>query len=292
MTQAVLDHKVAGPARGGPFGSRAAGQWLLDIGADEALPPMLIFPHAGGGPAAYRHLAQRWNQRLHPFIVHLPGRESRMGEEPMRSMPSLIRALVPAVLPLLGSRFVLYGHSMGALVAFELARQARRCFGIEPDHLIISGYPAPRRIRHTGRHMLPDAELWESVCALGGLPPAIAADPEMRSLLMPVMRADFCLCETYSYVPDRPLTCPISAFGGVQDNEVRTSDIAAWADETTGDFRYELSIGGHFFNVKQPGEFADLVMRDLAVTLALAGPLGRRPSDADQRFTAGRRTAS
>lgn len=262
MTHALLERNIAG----------AAGPWLLDTGADAALPPVLIFPHAGGGPAAYRQLAQRWSHRLRPFLVHLPGRESRLDEEPIGALPKLVRALLPAAMPLLSSRFVLYGHSMGALVAFELARHARRCFGIEPDHLIISGYPAPSLARRTSRHLLPDAELWETVCAIGGFAPAVASDPQIRSLLLPAIRADFGICDTYSYLPEQPLTCPISAFVGTQDKEVPIPDIRAWDGETSGEFRSEALLGDHFFNLKQPGDFADRVLRELEMTVIPAGP--------------------
>jgi surfactin synthase thioesterase subunit len=110
------------------------------------------------------------------------------------------------------------------------------------------------------------------VQALGGLPPAIASDLQLRSLLLPALRADFTICETYSYLPDRPLTCPISAFAGAQDGEVPSTDMASWAEETSGEFRLELLPGDHFFNVKQPGEFADRVLRELAVTLPQTRP--------------------
>src|SRR6266567_1755411 len=185
--------------------------WTVEPRSTSAeLPPLVVFPHAGAGAAVYRRLAVQQADRFHTAIVVAPGRERRLHEVPCRSMSSLVHAALAPLWPLLRQRPVLYGHSMGALVAFEIARRARDLGGVEPAHLVLSGCAAPRdRVVRRFRHHLPDHELWQSVCDLNGMPNEVARDPAMRDMLLPAMRADFRVCETYSYSPGPPLTCPI-----------------------------------------------------------------------------------
>jgi surfactin synthase thioesterase subunit len=243
-------------------GVPSGGPWLLDSGpgGGPSRPAMVIFPHAGGGPASYLRLARHWQAHAQPSVVCLPGHDMRITEQPVASMTDLLRVLLPAVLPVLRSRFILYGHSMGSLVAFELARQARGLFGIEPDHLVVSGFPAPRRWRPAGRHELPADQLWDSVIAMKGMPAAVAENPEARALLLPAIRADFRICETYAYRPGPPLDCPISVLAGTHDDEVRPADLMAWQDETSTVFRCLQMPGDHFLNLKSPAQFAASVL--------------------------------
>lgn len=252
---------TAAQARPAPFqggGTLSGGQWLLDggPGGSPSRPVMVMFPHAGGGPAAYLRLARQWRDQVHPYIACLPGRDTRIAEEPIATMADLLRALIPAILPVLRSRFILYGHSMGGLVAFEVARHACRRFGIEPDHLVVSGFPAPSRFRPAGRHRLPGDRLWDSVIAMKGIPKAVAASTEVRALLLPAIRADFQVCETYAYQPGPPLDCPISVLAGTHDDEIRPVDLMAWQDETTTTFRCQQMPGDHFVNLKSQADFA------------------------------------
>src|SRR5882757_3624949 len=134
-------------------------------GQEEALPVLLIVPHAGAGSAAYRQLARQVRDVAQPLIVRLPGRESRLSEPAYTDIRSMVRALVPAVLPHLRGQLVLYGHSMGALVAFETARILQFAYGMSPAHLVVSGMEAPRSLsrRCRQRHLLPDDQLWQAV---------------------------------------------------------------------------------------------------------------------------------
>lgn len=212
--------------------------------------PLIIFPHAGAGVAAYRRLARGQAEVFHPVIVRLPGREERLDEPPYRSIGALVRALAPALWPLLVARPVLYGHSMGALVAFEVARYTRDVCGAEPACLIVSGCAGPKtRALRQLRYRFSDDELWQSVCDLNGTPDEIARDLVMRDMLLPVLRADFELCDTYASSPGVPLTCPVVAFAGDADREVAPAEMAGWAQETTGPFRHCTVPGNHFFNL-------------------------------------------
>jgi len=219
--------------------------------------PLMIFPHAGAGAAAYRGLAQEQAEVFHPAIVRLPGREQRLHEPLFRSMGALVRALVPALWPRLVARPVLYGHSMGALVAFEVARYARDVCGAEPACIVVSGCAAPgTRAPRLLRYQFSDDDLWQSVCDLNGMPDEIARDQAMRDMLLPALRADFEVCDTYAYSPGVPLTCPVVAFAGHADPEVAPAEMAGWAEETTGPFRHCTMPGHHFFNLDPDTGFA------------------------------------
>lgn len=242
------------PAYGGP-----TSRWLVELGSNRTGTPLLIFPHAGAGPNPYRRLGQAMLGRFRPFLVHLPGRETRLDDTRCHSVPSLVQQLARATAPLLSSGFSFYGHSMGALLAFELARQLRRTYGVEPDHLAVSGHSAPRVQRALARHRLPDDDLWQSVCALLGTPPEVAADRQMRAMLLPTLRADFEVCETYQYRPEPALDCPINAFAGSHDDEAPPAEMAGWAAETRSAYRQETVPGDHFFNLSDRGFAARLL---------------------------------
>src|SRR5262249_19393623 len=139
-------------------------------------------------------------------------------------------------------------HSLGALVAFELARRLRRDGGPQPARLFVSGCPAPQaRTREKSVHTLPDAEFIEELRRLKGTPAVVLADDELMELLLPTLRADFALCEPYAFAPGPPLTCPISALGGLADDTVSRHDLDPWREQTTGPFRLRLLPGDHFF---------------------------------------------
>jgi surfactin synthase thioesterase subunit len=246
MTTQLLDARPR-PAGGAPT------RWLVEVGANQTGTPLLIFPHAGAGPSQYRRLGQAVLGRFRPFLVHLPGRETRLDDDAAHNMGAVVQPLARAVAPLLSSRFAFYGHSMGALVAFELSRLLRRAYGVEPDHLVVSGHGAPRHPRSPARHQLADDDLWASVCSLLGTPTEVAADPQMRTALLPALRADFEVCETYQYHAETPLDCPISSFAGDRDEEAPLSTMAGWASETRSAFRQETLAGDHFFNLSDRG---------------------------------------
>ena len=161
-------------------------------------------------------------------------------------------ALVESLLPAIGegdADFALFGHSMGALIAFEIARAFRRTGRPEPAGLFVSGCAAPPLFSVEPKiHHLPDEQFIERLRRLSATPTEVLENREMMELVLPALRADFTLCETYEYEPsDDPLTCPIVAFAGASDEEVSTAGVEAWASETRGPFRSHTYPGGHFF---------------------------------------------
>ncbi len=208
---------------------------------------LFCFPYAGGGAMLYR----RWPDALPPGVevcpVQLPGRGSRLHEAGIRQMPQLVSAVAEAIDPFLGKPFAFFGHSMGAVVAFELSRLLRRLHGLRPTHLFVSGHSAPQvPNRHERTYDLPESEFIEELRRLNGTPREVLEHPELMELMIPTLRTDFEVCQTYSYAPGPPLDCPITAFVG-SDDEVGYEDQEAWREQTVSHFSLHTLPGDHFF---------------------------------------------
>jgi medium-chain acyl-[acyl-carrier-protein] hydrolase len=162
-------------------------------------------------------------------------------------MEPLVADLAEAMWPLLDRPLMLLGHSMGALVAFELARALRRRHGPVPLGLFAAACAAPQLPRRTALHKLPSAELWAELRYFGGTPEQVLGSDELKALVEPALRADLEICETYRYVEEAPLDCPIVAFGGDDDHDVTLEELRAWKAQTTSSFRISTFAGGHFF---------------------------------------------
>jgi len=175
-------------------------------------------------------------------------------EPPFTQLSPLIQALAEGLVPLLDKPFALFGHSLGTLVSFELVRQLRRQYGLHPVRLIISAGPAPQiPCRDVPVHTLPEAEFVAKLRRLNGTPREVFEHEELMDIVLPFLRADFALYETYVYATEPPLNCHISTFGGLQDSNVSHGDLEAWRDQTTGSFSLRMFPGDHFFlNTAQP----------------------------------------
>ncbi|WP_285752297.1 alpha/beta fold hydrolase [Lentzea sp. NBRC 105346] len=230
---------------------------------------VVCFPNAGSGAASFRAFAPLLAPHAELVIVRLPGREARIAEPPHRKLAELVPAVAEELADTLDvgeRRLVFFGHSMGALVAFELARHLRRTARRLPDRLIVSGRPAPHVPYPPGYefvHDLPWERLVERLRGYSGTPEALLADPELLEMFLPTLRADFEVVETYRYSPQPPLPCGIAAYGGLTDDEVPSATLAAWADHTSGPFRLRLFDGGHFYLDGQRGEVAKAVLTDM-----------------------------
>jgi surfactin synthase thioesterase subunit len=231
--------------------------WLVEGGggvrALATLPRLFCFPHAGAGPGAFRGWSEAAAGSFAVSRVQLPGRESRLREPSCESMPELIRALADALRPVLTGRFAFFGHSLGATVAFELARELRRRGDPLPAALFVAGRQAPQLPwRHPGLRRLPDLQLLHAVQQrYGTVPTPMLEDAELRELLTPALRADLALVETYAYEPEPAFAFPILAFGGTADDMVTQADIEGWRNQTTDSFRARMLPGGHLFVADQ-----------------------------------------
>ncbi len=169
-------------------------------------------------------------------------------EPPFTQLSALIPALAQAVCPLLDKPFAIFGHSLGALVGFELARHLRRQHGLHPVRLFISAGRAPQiPQRDLPMHTLLDREFVAKLRRLNGTPKEVFEHAELMEIVLPLLRADFAMYETYVYTIEPPLNCHISTFGGLLDPDVSQGDLDAWGEQTTGSFSSRRFPGDHFF---------------------------------------------
>lgn len=214
----------------------------------EAESRIFLFPYAGSGPAAFSKWAAKFPSNIETQIVHYPGRGSRHNETPIKSLVTLVERLTQAIQPLLDKPFAFFGHSLGGTVAFELARRLHKNGIPQPHALFISACAAPQVSRiHPPIHTLPDDEFLNSLRELNGIPNEISQNAELLDILLPVLRADFELIETYQHVPGKPLECPVFAFGGHDDPRVSREQLEGWAMRTSAKFESKYFAGDHFF---------------------------------------------
>lgn len=209
---------------------------------------LFCFPYAGGGASIFRDWAASLPASVEVCPIQLPGRESRIQERPFNRVTDLVPALSSALQPYLDKPFAFWGHSMGALISFELARQLRRENRPGPLHLLVSGHRAPQLPDLVSPiHQLPEREFVRELRLLNGTPEAVLQHAELMQLIAPILRADFALLETYTYTVEAPLDCSISAFGGLQDERAGNSDLKAWQEQTQQNFNLHLFPGDHFY---------------------------------------------
>jgi len=218
----------------------------------EARLRLFCFPYAGAGALIFRTWSDGLPADVEVCPVQLPGRVTRLMERPFTQLSPLVEALAQALVPLLDKPFAFFGHSLGALVSFELARRIRRQYGVHPVRLFVSAARAPQ-IPHRDApiHTLPEKDFLAELRRLNGTPSEILDHEELMEIMLPLLRADFAVYETYVYSAEPPLNCPISAFGGLQDRRVNNSDLDAWRAQTSVSFSLRMFPGDHFF-LKQP----------------------------------------
>jgi len=229
---------------------------------------LLCFPYAGGAASLYRHWAPLLDPTVEVCPVELPGRGVRLAEPAVHDMTQLCDGLAPAVEQLLdGVPMALFGHSMGARVAFEIARR----FDGRIAHLFASGSPAPgTRWRHAAAGdrrltaQLTDDEFRQRLRALGGTPPEILEHDELMARVLPLVRADFVLIENYRIEPQLRITCPITVFAGVDDPGASPPAAAAWELRTTSRCRLVEIDAGHFFLDSHRAALIAEISHDLA----------------------------
>ncbi len=226
---------------------------------------LFCFPYAGGSASVFRNWINSFPQEIDICPIQYPGREKRILESPFASMEPLIDALASVLLPELNIPFAFLGHSLGALISFELARRLQRK-GISPVHLFVSSYRAPTIAkRKAPMHLLPDIEFVERLREYNGTPDAVLQNSELMKVLLPSLRADFALHETYVYSSGIPLDCSISAFGGIKDPEVSYNDLKLWKEQTIGGFKTRMFQGDHFYIHNAGRELENSIIKDLAI---------------------------
>ena len=208
---------------------------------------LFCLPNAGGGASAYRHWQGIMPADIEVCPVQPPGRENRILEAPFCSIEGLIEAIDAALGPMLDRPFALFGHSMGAAVAFEWAHRLRLARGLEPRLLIVAARAAPQLPRTwPSMYDLPDDELKRRLRDLAGTPEGVLENEELMDLLLPLLRADFQIHDTYRPTTRPPLSCPIVAFGGHDDDAVPDESLRRWSEVSAGRFDLQFLPGDHF----------------------------------------------
>jgi surfactin synthase thioesterase subunit len=204
-------------------------------------------PYSGASASVYARWQRRLPNEMRVCPVELPGRGARFAEPLATDLSALARQLAGEILPLTGQPYALFGHSLGALLAVEIAYALRALGAPAPRVLVASGTEAPSaRSDEDLSQPLNDRQLIERLKTLGGTAPEVLQSPELLELILPVLRADFLLCGTYRPARREPLSCPIRVFGGRQDDASRSA-LSAWQRETRGEFSLEWFDGDHFF---------------------------------------------
>lgn len=209
---------------------------------------LFCLPFAGGGASVFR----TWGSTLPPSVevcpIQLPGRENRFRDPPYTDSQTLVETLTRQVTPYTDKPFAIFGHSMGAILAFELTRSLRRQAAPLPSALFLSAHRAAHLpMRRKPLHGLPEAEFIQSVRRLGGTPAGVLENAELLNLILPTLRADFAVCDQYCFVPEAPLDCPLILYAGRQDPEVSPHEVEAWKEHTTQTAQLRIFPGDHFF---------------------------------------------
>jgi medium-chain acyl-[acyl-carrier-protein] hydrolase len=225
---------------------------------------LFCFPYAGGTAHVFRTWQRQFPPEIDLCLVHLPGRGKRSGEQPFTNLKALVEAIAEAVFQDSQDPCAFYGHSMGALISFELARLLRRRHLIGPRRLFLSGRRGPTvPSREQPTFNLPNHEFIAKLKDLNGTPPELLDDRDMRNMFVPLLRADFEIVDTYEYWTEEPLDCPITVYGGAQDPFVTSEDLHEWQKQTLATFQQRVCAGDHFFIHSCSNDFMDLFRRDV-----------------------------
>lgn len=234
--------------------------------APEADLRLVCFPHAGGSAGFFHPLSARLGPGVEVLAVQYPGRQDRRREPLVDDLHVLADRLADVLGRSPGGPFAFFGHSMGAVVAYEVTRRLEDRGGPAPVLLIASGRRAPSRYRDERFHQLDEAGFVAEMVSLGGVPPGLLDDPEIRAMVMDPCRNDYRAIETYRGVPDaRPLRVPVSVLFGDRDPRVTPEEAEAWRAHTTGPFDLTaVPGGGHFYLADDPDAAAARITERIA----------------------------
>jgi len=225
---------------------------------------LLCFPHAGGSASFFFPVSARLAPDIDVRAVQYPGRQDRRAEPNIDNVPDLADAIHDAMLPLADGPLAFFGHSMGAVLAYEVALRLEEA-GVAPlTQLFVSGRRAPSRHRETSVHRRDDQGVVEELRRLSGTQSDLLSDPETLEMILPAVRNDYRAIETYRPSPGRSLRCPITVYVGDSDPQVTIDEAGAWAEHTSGRFELRIFPGGHFYLTESAQEVVQVLSGDLA----------------------------
>lgn len=232
---------------------------------------LFCFPYAGAGASIFASWVKQLPAEIELCAIQLPGRENLIRETPLNRLKDVVQTFVPLLKPYLDRPFAFFGHSMGALISFEVTRELRRQNYPLPFHLFVSGRKAPQLLDlEPPIHHLPDAQFIEKIKNFQGTPEVMWQDSQFLKQFLPILQADFTILETYFYGNEAPLNCPISVFGGIKDPKVKETDLGAWKQQTQAAFNLKMFPGDHFFIHSQKRELLQVLSTQLEQKLYLA----------------------
>jgi pyochelin biosynthetic protein PchC len=227
--------------------------------APDASARLVCFPHAGGSATYYRDIFPALAPDVSVLAVQYPGRQDRQDDPCVEDVETLTARIVQALRPLAGPRLLFFGHSMGAIIAYEVALELERITGSALDWLFVSARPAPSRHRPSRLHLLGDRAILARVRQISGSQARLLDNDELLAMALPALRADCKAIDTYRYRPGRRLRAPIYALVGDADPVASLDDVAAWRHHTSDRFELRVIPGGHFYLDERPAEVAAAV---------------------------------
>jgi surfactin synthase thioesterase subunit len=250
----------------------------------EAAIRLFCFPQAGGAAAAYRDWPAGLPESVEVLAIQAPGRGWRLKEPAYADLSNLVEAACDAMRPQLTCPYALFGHSMGAVVAFEVASRLTR-EGSEPAALFVAAWQSPGLPNsHPSFEHLSDSEFVEAIDQrFGGIPDVIRNSPEMLALLLPTLRTDVTALANYRYRPEGILSTPVYALGGTEDPTVTEHELSAWREVTRGPFLSRMFRGDHFFIDSSRSEVLALVasaLDALSISSGSVDPAGSESNPA------------
>lgn len=247
--------------------------WFIGAAAYPRRLRLYCFSHAGGSAAGYLPWQGKLGDGVEVCAIQLPGRASRYGETPYTDMAPLAAELAAQITRHADLPFAFFGHSLGALLAFETARRLHAAGGPLPERLIASGCEAPPcRSPSRGLHRMADQELTEALRNYNGSPPEVLANRDLMALLLPMIRADFSLVENYHYVPAPALPMPLSVYAGRRDDAGRIAQLERWQEQSAGPFGLHWFEGDHFFIQSAQQQVWQQLAAELAATASAPAP--------------------
>ena len=246
------------------------GRWVIcPHPRPKATLQLYCFPYAGGGASAFNAWGKTLTNQVEICLIQMPGREERLNEKLIKDMPQLVDALAQEISVFSKKPYAFFGHSMGAIVAYETARRLNAMGVSKPAHLFLSARAAPHLQKNTDllRFLDDEAFVDKLQATYGAVPEAVRQNPEVRKIFLPILRADVELLETYHETSPEPLDLPISALGGISDPAISRAQLEGWQARTSAKFTYHEFPGDHFYIDEEREAVMAAIKNDLAHNL-------------------------